>query len=125
MRFPRPMTGYKCENEYNIIIDPSSCLLDHFQMEDRLFAAQWIWWLASIIQYTEVLIYYRVYTTFPSEYVRDCVVKQLPQQATEETIISDIDIPALDIDDDSDQTKLNSDIYSDIEVHSSRSKVIP
>ena len=125
MRFPRPMTGYKCENEYNIIIDPSSCLLDHFQMEDTLFAAQWIWWLASIIQYTEVLIYYRVYTTIPSEYIRDCVVKQLPQQATEETIISDIDIPASDIDDDSDQTELNSDIYSDIEVHSSRSKLIP
>jgi len=58
MQFPQPMTEHRFNNKYNVILCALSLLPDRFHMEDQLFAAQYIWWLASIIQYMEILIYY-------------------------------------------------------------------
>jgi len=44
------MTEYKFNNEYNVILYTLSLLLDCFESEDQHFAAQYTWWLASIIQ---------------------------------------------------------------------------
>jgi len=57
-RFPRHMTKREFINKYDIIIYAFFLLIQRFREEDNLFAAQCIWWLASIIQYTEVLTYY-------------------------------------------------------------------
>ena len=87
MRFPCPMVLHKFNNDYDVILWAVSALLDRFNKEDKLFAAQCIWWLASIIQFTEILSYYQgiiqfteilsyyqVYKIFPSDYVEDLVL---------------------------------------------------
>jgi len=63
------MIGHNLNNEYDVIVYTLSVLLDRLETEDQLSAAQCIWWLASIIQFTEILIYYRRYKVFPSDYV--------------------------------------------------------
>lgn len=52
------MVGHKFDKEYDVLLFAVSSLLDQFKNEERLFAAQCIWLLASIIQYTEILIFY-------------------------------------------------------------------
>jgi len=74
MWFPRPMTEWRFTNDYDIIVYALYPLIRQFQREDNIFAAQCIWWLASIIQYTEILKYYCEYQVFLSAYVRDLVV---------------------------------------------------
>jgi len=81
------MTEVKIANDYDHIGRPLSLLLRHFQKEDNPFAAQCIWWLASIIQYTEILKFYFKYQTFPSEYIKDCIVMPLPNPVNKEIIV--------------------------------------
>jgi len=81
------MVEHKFNNEYDIILHALSLLLDHFEKDDQLFAAQWIWWLASIIQFTEILTYYRHYKIFPSDFITDLVVALLPTGVPDEDFI--------------------------------------
>jgi len=74
-------------NDYDINAYALSLLIRRFPKEDNIFAAQCIWWLASIIQYMEILRYYLKYQTFPSEYLRDCTVTPLSEQVNDGTII--------------------------------------
>ena len=74
------MVVHKFNTEYNIILCTFSILLDQFKKEDQIIAAQCIWWLASIIEVTEILIYYRQYRLFPSDYVKNLAVTALPSQ---------------------------------------------
>jgi hypothetical protein len=64
---PRLMV-YVFTNDHDIIIFIFSRFIDDFEKNDQLFAAQCIWWLANLIQFTEVLTYFRHYRIFPSEY---------------------------------------------------------
>jgi len=91
------MTERKFHNDYNIIVCAISLLLRQFQKEDNIFAAQCIWWLASIIRYTEISKFYLEYQIFPSDYIRDCVISPLPNQDMKERIFPDSDIPDLDL----------------------------
>jgi len=68
------MTEHKFNNKYEVILCAFSLLLNRFEREDRVFAAQCIRELASIIQFTEILTYNRHYKVFPSDYVKNLVV---------------------------------------------------
>ena len=81
------MNEQKFTNDYDIIAYALSLLIRRLPKEDNIFAAQCIWWLASIIQYMEILRYYLKYQTFPSEYLRDCTVTPLLEQVNDWTII--------------------------------------
>lgn len=72
-------------------------LLDHFEKDDQLFAAQCIWWLTSKIKFTEILIYYRHYRILPSDYVHNLDVSPLPERAKVGSMIQGSQIQALDI----------------------------
>jgi len=69
------------------------------EKDDQLFPVQCIWWLASIIKFTEILTYYRHYKVFLSEYVVNQVVTPLPQNQLDDQLIPESDIPLLDIND--------------------------
>jgi len=97
MRISRPMVEHKFDNEYHVIVFALSSLLDRFEKEDWLFAAQCIWWQASIIQFMEILIYYGHHKLFPSDVIKNCVDTQLLQTAFEEICIPEFDIPLIDI----------------------------
>ena len=60
------MTKYTFDNEYDVIIFALSIILDQLEWKDHLFATQCIWWLASIIQYSDILLFYRRHKIFPS-----------------------------------------------------------
>jgi len=92
MRFPCHMVERKITNNYDMIGCTFALLLRCFKEEDNWFAAQCIWWLASIIQYIELLRFHLEYNTFPSEYLRDCVVTPLPEKLSDELIISNENI---------------------------------
>ena len=96
------MNERKLTNDHDIIVYTLFLSIRWFQKEDNIFAAQCVWWLASIIQYTEILNYYVQYQTFPSEYVRDCILTPLPSCDNEGTIIPESDIPVLNLNRDSD-----------------------
>jgi len=96
------MTERKFDNNYNIIVCAFSLLITHFVEEDNIFAAQCIWWLASIIQYTKIFKFYLEYQIFPWVYVRDCVVTPLPKKVPEETLIPDSNIPEIQLESDMD-----------------------
>jgi len=64
-------------------------------MDDNIFATQCIWWLASVIQYTERLKYYFEYQLFPSDYLRDCTVTPLINPVVNRSIVSEFIIPDL------------------------------
>jgi len=68
------MPEYKFNNEHDMIIFALSAILDQLEKKDQLFAAQCVWWLASIIQDTNMLLFYRRYNIFPSYYVMNCIV---------------------------------------------------
>jgi len=85
----------KFDNEYDVIIFALSTILDQLERQDQLFAAQCIWWLASIIQYMEILLFYRQYQIFPSYYVKNCIVTPLP--AVNKEVQPEEEIPALDL----------------------------
>jgi len=57
--FPSRLVEDMFDNEYDIVLFVLSSLREEYKKEDRLFAAQCIWWLAGIIQYTELWIFYR------------------------------------------------------------------
>jgi len=74
-----------------------------------LFAAQCIWWLATIIQITEILSYNRHYGIFPSDYLDNCEVPPLPSQLPEGMMIPESNIPALESDNDRDSVVHNAE----------------
>jgi len=49
------MKDLKFNNQYDVILWTLSLFLDRFEKKDQLFAAQCTWWLASIIQFIEIL----------------------------------------------------------------------
>jgi len=91
------MTGQKFNNDYDIIVYAFSLLIQPFKEEDNIFAAQWIWWLASIIQYTEIFKFYLEYRIFSSTYFKNCIVTPLPERVPNEMVIPDSDIPELQL----------------------------
>jgi len=108
-------------NEYNVILCRHSLLLDLFEKEDHLFAAQCISWVVSIIQFTEILIYYRHYHIFPSDYVKDLVLTPLPCQSPLKEIVPESEIPELDL---AEEISIESSEESYIE-HLSKKKFPP
>jgi len=98
-----------------------SFLLDRFEKEDQLFAAQCIWWLANIIQFTEILSYDRHYKVFPSNYVANLLVTPLQQDTAEKDLVKESNIPLLNLDNYS----TISENTTDIAVHPTRSKLLP
>jgi len=104
---------HKFNKTYEIILYALSSLLDRLEREDQLFAAQRIWSLASIIQFTEILIYYRLYTVFPSEYVNNLMISPVSNSGIAGPLILESEIPSLDIND------------SNAEVHSGQSNWLP
>jgi len=66
MRFARLMPEHKFDNKYDVIIFALSTILNQLERKNQLFAAQCVWWLASIIQYTDILLFDQRYQIFPS-----------------------------------------------------------
>jgi len=97
MWLPCPMVEHKINNEYDVILCALYLLLDCFEMQEQLFATQCIWWLASIIQFTEIFVYYRHYKIFPSDYINNLVVTPIPDQVPEEILVPESDTPLLDL----------------------------
>jgi len=87
------MHEHKFNNQYKVIIFALSNILDQLERKHQIFAAQCVWWLASVIQYTEILLFYRQFNIFPSYWVTNCIVTPLPGVNTEE--YSEQDIPEL------------------------------
>jgi len=96
------MTEWKFTNDYDIVACAFTLLLPWFQQDDEHFAAHCIWWLASIIRYMEILKFHLEYNAYPSAYIKDCIVTPLLSQVDNGTTVPESDIPALDLD-------LNSD----------------
>jgi hypothetical protein len=103
-------------NDHDIFIGTLSTLLDEFEKGSQLFAAQWIWWLASIVGYTDVLIYYRQYKIFPSDYLAS---KEKDSQKPA-IIDNNYDIPYVSLDNDKSVEDLNETRNQYPDVHSSR-----
>lgn len=98
-RFPHPLTIHTFHNDYDLIRRATSSLLDRLEKENKLVAAQCIWWLASIIQFMEILSYYRQYKIFQVKYqIRDCKVSLLDKDTAVPLIVQD-DISEVDLDD--------------------------
>ena len=102
MRFPHPMVERKFNNDYDIIVCAFSLFLWQFQKENNYFAAQCIWWVGSIIQYTEILRFHLKYNIFPSDYIRNCTVSLLPSQIHKETIVPESETSISDLNHNSD-----------------------
>jgi len=95
MPFSHPITEHRFNNKYYVILWTLSLLLDRFDNEEQLCAVQCIWWLLSITQFTEIVISYRHYTIFPSDYVINGVVTSL--FSSHGDIIPEDDIPELSL----------------------------
>jgi len=96
------MVEHKFDNEYNVVLFALSSLLDRFEEEDRLFPAQCIWWLASINQFMEIVLFYQLHNVFTSEFIKNCVVTPSPQRPSTAALVSESNIPELDLSIDSD-----------------------
>ena len=114
------MNDFKFSIKYNIILCTLSLLLDHFEKDNKVFAAQCIWWLASIIQFTEIVTYYQHLKIFPLDYINILVLTPLPEQLAKESIIPEASISALDLLTDSSRNLSNH--YNS--VHSSKDKIL-
>jgi len=112
-QFPLAMVEQKFNNEYDIIRWDVSLLLDRFERGNQVFAAQCIQLLASIFQFTKILIHYHNCKVFLSEYVDSLVVSPFSNPAMAGLLISESNIPVLHCND------------SDTEVHSGRSNLLP
>jgi len=115
------MVCHKWNNEYDVSLFTLSLMLEHFEKEDQLFAAQCIWWLASIILCTEILTYYWWYTIFPSNYIDNLVITPLPHQSGKGSLVPESDFPVLDI--AMEISNNNSD--QETTVHPARNKLLP
>jgi len=105
---PRPMVEHKFNNKYNMILCAVSLLLDRFDKEHQVFAAECIWWLACIIKVTEILVYYRHNETFLSDYIINFEVTPWPSTLPEWSFIPESVIPVSDINHDSDSEVISS-----------------
>ena len=108
------MVEHKFNNKYDLILCTGSLLLDCSKREDRLIAGPCIWWLASIILFTEIITFYHYYKIFPSDYVINLKVTPLPSQVSEEMVVPESDIPVWD-----------NNNSSDTEIHLSRENLLP
>jgi len=102
------MVEQKFNNVYDVILCTLSVQLDRIEREDQLSAVECIWWLASIIQFMERLVYCRHYKIFPSDYIINCKVLQLPSILSEGSLIPQSDIPVVDINNDPDSEVCSS-----------------
>jgi len=55
------------DNEADIILWTLAKLLVTFEQRQYLFVAQWIWWIATIVQLDPALQYFLRHHEFPSE----------------------------------------------------------
>jgi len=108
MQFAHPMVERTFQNNYDIIVFGLSLLLRQSQKQHNIFAGHCVWWLASIIQYTEIFKYYLEYQIFQSDYNRDCIVTTLPSLVNEMVVVPEFDIPPLDLDQGSSVEELPS-----------------
>jgi len=113
MRSPHPIDEHRFNNKYDIILCTLCLLLDRIDREDQLFAAQWIWWLASINPFTEILMYNHYYKGLRSEYVHNMVVMPASNAGIAGSQIPEPQIRVVDIH------------VSDVEVHSGWSNLPP
>jgi len=121
MQLPCPMNDINFNNKYDMIIFAVSELLDRFEKEDKLFAAQCIWWLASIIQFTEIFTYYWQYNMFPSDYIKNDVVTPLLEWSVEGSFVPQFQILVLDIAMEIVEHPLDLDMV----IHPSRKQLLP
>jgi len=91
------MAENKFINEYDIILCGLSSLPDRFNQEYHLFVGQCIRWLASIIQFKEILIHYHHYKIFLLEYVKNWAVMPLPNEEEAGIGFPESNIPILNI----------------------------
>jgi len=114
------MNNLMFNNKYDVTLCALSLLLDHSKKEDQLFAAQCIWWLASIIQFTEILTYYQLYNIFPSDYLNNAIVTLTLSQSDKGLVVPEIEILILDI-----TTEIAEQNFNQAAVHSSTKKLLP
>lgn len=111
--------------KFNIIYDVILCfwtlLLDCFEKEESLFVVQCIWWLASIVQFTEIRTYYLLYRIFPSDYIKKTMVTPLLRRSVEGSSVRESGIPSWDI--TTDITEHSPDPA--VAIYSSREKLLP
>jgi hypothetical protein len=111
------MPSYNFDNEYDVLLFGFSILIDWFSGDNNLFAAQCIWWIASLIGCTNVLRYYRQYKTFPSKHAE--TQNNTTEIITERNLgIPNSDIPELDLNQVSEDSESSLD-SSDNDVVSS------
>jgi len=91
------MNDQKFNNEYDVIVFTLCITLGHFEKEDYSFAEQCIWWLASLIQFMVILIYYQRYTVFLCDDIDNPEVTPLGSTTIINLIVADSDISHLDI----------------------------
>jgi len=114
------MVLHEFSNDYGMILWSILALLNRFEKEDTLFAAQCIWCQESIVQFTEILTYYRHYKIFPSHYLRECVVTPLTSKDTSNSENNqDSDISEINLNEDEGSEFLNRNI------HSSQHRLLP
>jgi hypothetical protein len=63
----------------------------------NLFAAQCVWWVASLIQLTDILVYYHRYNIFPSEYQNQFEESSVGNTRKSPEIVPERDIPPLEL----------------------------
>jgi len=73
------MIEHKFNNGCDVILFNLSYLLDRFDHNDHVFAAQCNWWLLGITQFTETSMVYQQYRIFTSHYINNLVVTPLDQ----------------------------------------------
>jgi len=115
------MVKHKFNTKYYIILCAFSLLLDCFTKEEQLFAAQCVWWLASIIEFTDILTYHHHCKIFPLDYLNNVVVTPLPGCSNQRLSVPETNVPALDISTDTLDNISNWDFRS----HSSWNELLP
>jgi hypothetical protein len=92
------MTKHTFNNEYDVVIWAFSYLLHRFEESHNLFAAQCVWWIASLVKLREILEYYHRHNIFPSEYHHQQTKKDLEgDKSIHPSYIEDRDISPLNL----------------------------
>jgi hypothetical protein len=91
------MPKYSFNNEYDIVIWTFSYLLHRFEDSGNLFAAQCIWWIASLIKLTNVVAYYHLHKIFPSEHHNQPKESSVSNTRDSRTTKQNWDISPLDL----------------------------
>jgi hypothetical protein len=91
------MPLHSFNNEHDIVVWTLSYLLHRFEDSRNLFAAQCVWWVASLIQLTDILVYYHRYNIFPSEYQNQFEESSVSNTRKSPEIVPERDIPPLEL----------------------------